>query len=361
MSVSDREDRGIAAYTGALERIVVFRALPGLGDFLCIVPALRALRRALPETQIVLLGLRSGRSLAQRFTHYIDDFIDFPGFPGLSEQTPDVRALPVFLETMQERAFDLALQLHGSGLLANPLVVLLGARVNAGFYSQGAYCPDAQRFLLWYDDESEVRRSLHLLEHLGVPAQGEALEFPIRDEGLEALETNEVMQELAPGRYVCLHPGAQDPARRWAPEGFAAVGNLLSEKGYQVVLTGTAGEVNLTAAVAERMRHGALDLAGQTSLDDLAVLLSGARLLVCNDTGVSHLAAALEVPSVVVFTATERSNPARWAPLNGALHHSICPPEEPPEFGRLLGRGVSTGRVLTEVEALLQREIVYAG
>ena len=348
-------------YRGALRQVVIFRALPGLGDFLCIVPALRALRRALPETQIVLLGLRSGRALAQRFTHYIDDFIEFPGFPGLPEQTPDVRALPAFLETMQERAFDLALQMHGSGALTNPLIVLLGARMNAGFYSQGAYCPGAERFLLWYDDESEVRRYLRLLEHLGVPAQGEELEFPLEEQGLKMLSTSEGVQELAPGRYVCLHPGAQDPARRWAPEGFAEVGDLLAQKGYQVVLTGTSDEVNLTAAVAERMRRRALNLAGQTSLDDLAILLSGARLLVCNDTGISHLAAALKVPSVVVFTAAGRSNPARWAPLDEVLHRSICPPEEPPGFDRLLGFGVPIEQVLSEVEDLLHREVVYAG
>jgi ADP-heptose:LPS heptosyltransferase len=299
--------------------------------------------------------------MVQRFTHYVDELIDFPGFPGLPEQAPDVQAFPVFLEAIQERAFDLALQMHGSGLLTNPITVLLGARMNAGFYSPGAYCPDAERFLPWYDDEPEVRRYLHLLEHLGIPSQGEELEFPLQDEGLVALTTQEVVQDLVPERYVCLHPGAQDPARRWAPEGFAEVGNLLSQKGYRVVLTGTSGEVNLTAAVAERMRHPVLDLAGQTSLDDLVLLLSGARLLLCNDTGISHLAAALQVPSVVVFTTAERSNPDRWAPLDKALHHSVCPSEGLPAVGQLLGSGVLTEQVLTEVEALLQREAAYAG
>jgi ADP-heptose:LPS heptosyltransferase len=109
------------------------------------------------------------------------------------------------------------------------------------------------------------------------------------------------------------------------------------------------------------MRHPVLDLAGQTSLDDLVLLLSGARLLLCNDTGISHLAAALQVPSVVVFTTAERSNPDRWAPLDKALHHSVCPSEGSPAVGQLLGSGVLTEQVLTEVEALLQREAVYAG
>ncbi len=353
-------DEGIN-HRGTLRQVVLFRPLPGWGALLCIVPALRALRRALPDTQIALLGLPRGRSYAERFTHYIDDYIDFPGFPGLPEQAPDVQALPVFLEAMQERAFDLALQMHGSGLLTNPLTVLLGARMNAGFYSPGAYCPDAEHFLLWYDDEPEVRRYLQLLEHLGIPSQGEELEFPLQEEGLGALATNEEVQDLAPDRYVCLHPGAHDPARCWAPEGFAEVGNLLSERGYRVVLTGTSSEANLTAAVAERMRHPVIDLAGQTSLDDLALLLSGARLLLCNNTGISHLAAALKVPSVIVFTAAERSSPDRWAPLDKALHHSVCPSEGSPAVGQLLGSGVLTEQVLTEVEALLQREAVYAG
>jgi ADP-heptose:LPS heptosyltransferase len=70
----------------------------------------------------------------------------------------------------------------------------------------------------------------------------------------------------------------------------------------------------------ERMQVPAVNLAGQTTLGELAALVKGACLVVCNDTGVSHMAAALRVPSIVLFSASE---PERWAPANRELHRSV--------------------------------------
>jgi ADP-heptose:LPS heptosyltransferase len=86
----------------------------------------------------------------------------------------------------------------------------------------------------------------------------------------------------------------------------------------RVVLTGSSGEAALTRAVADAMTAPALDLAGETDLGALGVLLRGARLLVCNDTGVSHVAAGLRVPSVVVFD--RMSDREGWPPLDRVRH-----------------------------------------
>src|SRR5215210_7580043 len=72
-------------------RIVVLRALPGLGDLLCAVPSLRAIRLARPDVEISLIGLPATAPLALRFARYIDRFFAFPGFPGLPDRRPDVR------------------------------------------------------------------------------------------------------------------------------------------------------------------------------------------------------------------------------------------------------------------------------
>jgi ornithine decarboxylase len=101
------------------------------------------------------------------------------------------------------------------------------------------------------------------------------------------------------------------------------VARKLAGQGLRVVLTGTAAETDLTRAVAAELGDGCLDLAGRTDLGALAALLAGCRLLVCNDTGVSHLADALRAPSVVVSTG---DNPARWAPVDGRLHRVLCHP-----------------------------------
>lgn len=138
------------------------------------------------------------------------------------------------------------------------------------------------------------------MEFLGIPPQGAELEFPLWEEDYSALHTIEEVRNLQTGEYVCIHPGASVLERRWSPEKFAVVADALAARGFQVVLTGTAAEAPLTKAVRESMRSTAIDLAGRTSLGAIAALLSKARILVCNDTGISHLAAALRVKSVVI-------------------------------------------------------------
>lgn len=106
----------------------------------------------------------------------------------------------------------------------------------------------------------------------------------------------------------------------------AAVGDELSDRGLLVVLTGSADEAALTQRVMSRMQAPCFDLTGRTGVGALAVVLSAARLLVANDTGVSHLAAALGTPSAIVFTG---SDPARWAHPDGPLRRSLIRPGDP--------------------------------
>ena len=117
---------------------------------------------------------------------------------------------------------------------------------------------------------------------------------------------------------VALHPGAKDPSRRWPPDHFAALGDALALRyGARLLLTGTAGERSLTAAIGATLQAPALDLAGVTDLGTFAALIARCDLLVTNDTGASHLAAAARTPSVVLFGP---SRPSRWAPLDRDRH-----------------------------------------
>ncbi len=322
------------------QRIVILRALQ-LGDLLCAVPAFRVLRAALPSAQITLVGLPWAVQFVERFNCYLDSFIEFPGYPGLPERTPLLTHIPAFLLETQQQAFDLAIQMHGSGSIVNPLVVLLGARANAGYYLPGEYCPDPIRFIAYPEGLPEVRRHLRLMEALGIQSQGDHLEFPLTERDAQELQALPELEGLLPGNYVCIHPGARARNRRWSPERFAVVADALAAQGLGVVLTGSKEEGELTRAVAAAMRGPAIDLAGRTSLGALALLLKESRLLVSNDTGVSHVAAALHVPSVVIFSA---SDPARWAPLDRELHRVVD------------GNRADEMAVIEQAYQLLQRE-----
>ena len=301
------------------ESIVILRALQ-LGDMMCAVPAWRALRAAFPEARIALVSLPWAREFVGRFNRYLDEFIEFPGFPGLPERPAQNRQIPAFLEKIQSRNFDLALQMHGSGQVTNPLISLFDAKHSAGFYQQGEYCPDERNFLIYPDNQPEVKRHLRLMEHLRIPLQGEDLEFPILRGDRSEFHSLEKSNGLRTESYVCIHPGARAAERRWPAEWFARTADGLSQRGLQVVLTGMEQEKEIVKEVLGHMQYPALNLAGKTSLGSLAVLLSKAQLLVSNDTGVSHLADALRTPSVVLFTA---SSPERWAPKDRNLHRVI--------------------------------------
>jgi ADP-heptose:LPS heptosyltransferase len=299
------------------QSIAIFRALQ-LGDWLCAIPAIRALRHAFPTSHITLLGLAWSDLLVRRFRHYFDEFIYFPGFPGLPEQPFMPAKTLQFFSEMQDRNFDLIVQMHGNGNIINPLLMLCGAKEYAGFYRKDNYQPNEKYFLIYPDHGPEIHRHLALMEFLGIATRGDYLEFPLYKEDYRAFEA--MALDLIPGRYVCIHPGSRADIRQWDAANFAGLADFCVEAGYRVVLTGVESERHLTSAVAAAMAHDALDLAGKTTLGIVGVLLERSRLLIANDTGVSHIAAALRHPSVIITLTDDQE---RWNPLNQTLHHIV--------------------------------------
>jgi ADP-heptose:LPS heptosyltransferase len=330
-------------------RVLVFRALPGIGDLLCAVPAIRALRRARPDVDVTLVTLPVTVGLAERYPHLIDHVVPFPGFPGLPDRRPAVRELPAFLAALQAQRFDLAIQLHGSGELTNEIVTLFGARHIASFHRSGARPPEPSRSLVWHEEESEIRRWLRLMAHLGWPSADISLELPLAADAAAQLRAALGDVPTPPRPYAVVHPGASVAARRWPVTGFADVERRPRDARLPVVLTGGRAERVLTAEVRRLAgADGVIDLAGATSLDALGRLIEDASVVVTNDTGVSHIAAAMGTPSVVLFPAT---SPARWAPLDTARHRAIRHGSAPRVAAAALA-AVRDGTTTTDVEVM---------
>jgi ADP-heptose:LPS heptosyltransferase len=273
----------------------------------------------MPTAHITLIGLPWAASFAKRFSRYIDAHVDFPGFPGLPGQSVDLARIPSFIAAMQAQRFDCALQIHGSGGLSNPLVRTFGAARNAGFYRQGEYCPDPLHYTVWDENCHDILRLARLMTFLGVPPASHELEFPLTANDYQALQ-NSLPEALPGGSYVCIHPGARLPALRWPAQDFARVANDLHAAGLQVVLVGSSQEVAIATAVQRSVNVPVMNLVGKLGVGAFAALLSQARLVVCNDTGIAHIAAALKIPSVALCCGNGQR---RWAPLDHRRHRSV--------------------------------------
>jgi ADP-heptose:LPS heptosyltransferase len=314
--------RGVLRLEADAPRIAVLRALQ-LGDLLCAIPALRLLRSAFPRAHVSLVGLPWARDFVLRFPDYLDEFIEFPGYPGLPERDPDLRAIPAFLAAMQERRLDLAIQMQGDGTITNTLVALFGAGETAGYRlaAAGSGANVAGHFAVYPSWLPEPQRHLYLVQWITGANGTDALEFRVRDHENAEWAAIAAAEGVHAREYACLHAGARDPRRRWPAEKFARVAARLLARGLGVVLTGNgAEERHLAARIADACPAPVINLVDRTSLGALAAAIRDARVLVTNDTGVSHIAAALRTPSVVVFRVTD---PARWAPVDRRRHRVV--------------------------------------
>ncbi|MFJ2029054.1 glycosyltransferase family 9 protein [Streptosporangium sp. NPDC087985] len=253
----------------------------GLGGLLAAVPALRALRRAHPDHRIVLAAPASLSDLVP-LIGAVDELLDVPG-PG-----------PIPLGPRP----DIAVNLYGGGPWS------LGAlrRTGPGLLLTHAHpgFPDV-RGPSWRGGAHVVQRWCDLLGWYGIAADPADLGLKIPLSGRPA--------------PIVVHPGAADRARRWPPERFALLAVALRQAGHEVAITGSAEERALAERVASlACLPEACVLAGRTGLRELAALVARARLVICGDTGVAHLATAFATPSVVLFGPV---SPALRGPSHG--------------------------------------------
>lgn len=300
-----------------IRKIAIFRAL-SLGDILCSIPAVRALKSVYREADIYLVGLPNSEGLVKRFSRYFAGFIPFPGYPGLPEQTYDVKTISRFITYMQDQSFDLIIQMQGNGTYVNQFVELWGAKNYAGFYMPYDYKPPGNMFMAYPNFGHEIERHLKLMHHLEIPDGSSSLEFPITEGDMN--DYTKLNLDLEKKKYICVHPGSRVLWRQWPRHNFARMADICVEMNMEVVITGTKDETDIAESVASLMKYDPLITAGKTNLGSMAVLLNNAFGLVSNCTGVSHMAAALQVPGIIISMDGE---PQRWGPLDKELFFTL--------------------------------------
>jgi heptosyltransferase-1 len=286
-----------------------------LGDIVQTLPVLSLLRRRFPQAHIAWVVKDSLAGILRGHPE-LDQLICLPYPRGAWARWRSLRAT---LRRLRAERFDLAIDLQGllrSGLLT--WATAAPRRVGTTLAREGAW--------LAYTDCIESppwsvpawRRYLVVARALGCGEEAAAGVVPVTD-----AQRQWARQRLGhlPRPRLAIHPGAQWVTKRWPPEHFAALAyRAQCDYGAAVVLVGGGGEEPLCDRIARGLPAAVCNLAGQTSLLQLAAVIQQCDLFLSGDTGPLHLAAALGVPVVGVFTCT---SPIRSGPC-GNGHRTLA-------------------------------------
>jgi lipopolysaccharide heptosyltransferase II len=311
-----------------LERILVIK-FGDLGDALLIAPALASLRERFPRATIDVLSNPSGcRILGHLTTHsrlIVFDKAQFDRPSGIARPAA-LRALMECGRALRRERYDAVLVLHhlqtgwGTAKFAG-LALATGAPRRFGLDNGLGWFLTDRTPDFGFGVRHEADYWLQVVGLVGANPEPRLASFPVSS------SDDERAAELLGGNrhpVVAIHPGTgiYAPARRWFPDGFAAVANHLSSVYHaQIVLLGGPDDESLPAKVKAGMIVPPIDLAGQTSLGELAAVLRRCDLFVGSDSGVMHLAAAVRTPVVAVFGP---SNHRAWGPYDaGQRRHRI--------------------------------------
>lgn len=305
----------------------------GLGDLLMSLPALRALRRAHPDAELVttcpapLVPLAHLAGVADRFVTEVPP--DGGGAPASGGPTP--------LDPSRHRETNAAIL---DKVFAEPrrgdvetVVVLkmpedelsrrvLDRRPGRVVLFRHPDVPGTAGGTTYVEDDHILDRWERLLTPAGMPpARADLyLALPSADDGAvrDRAARDGAARDPAP---TVLHLGAGSPSRRWPARRWSGVAAGLAADGHRVVFSGSPAERALAAGVAAAAGlDAATNLAGTTDIVQLARLVRSARLVLSTDTGVPHLAAVYRRPSVAIFGPTP---PGIWGPPAGSTGHRV--------------------------------------
>jgi ADP-heptose:LPS heptosyltransferase len=309
-----------------VRKLAVLRA-NAIGDYLVSLPAIEALGAAYPEAELVLLGADWHADFLAGRPGPVDRCVPVPPTAGVRDDRPPSPpgAVDSFFARMRAERFDLAVQLQGGGRHSNPFVRRLGARVTAG--SQAPDAPALDRAVPYTGHQHEIHRFLEVVALVGAA--------PVTLEPrLQVTDADRAEATAALGGddrpLVVLHPGANDSRRRWPVERLAVVGSELARKGARLAVAGTAADQPLADRLLATLEGDAADLTGRLGLGGLAGLLERAILLVGNDSGPRHLAAAVGTATVAVHWGVSLgsygplSRVRHRAPTAWRLHCPVC-------------------------------------
>lgn len=305
--------------------------LDSMGDVLMTTPAMRALKESGPDRRVTLLTSRAGRE-AGLFAPMVDRVLvyDAPWMKATLKRDADEDES--FIHSLKSKCFDAAIIF--TVYSQNPLPAAFLCHL-AGIPLRLAHCRENPYQLLtdWIPEKEphngvrhEVQRQLDLVQAIGCSTADERLSLEIPSRVRRDMRRRLARHDVDPDQpWVVIHPGASAPARRYPPENFAALAGILTnEHGWQTVYTGSAAERPLVEEIRARSKAPSLSLAGRLSFAELAALIDLAPILISNNTGPAHIAAAAGTPVIDLYAPTNPQHQPWGVPHRVLFHDVAC-------------------------------------
>lgn len=302
--------------------------LDNLGDVLMTTPAFRALKTLHPDVRLTLLTSHMGSGIA-RFVPEIDNVMEFDvPWMLLNKHNSSQEVFDLIARLKQERFDAVAIFTVFS---QNPLPAALLCYL-ADIPLRLAACRENPYGLLtdWLPDtepmtgiEHEVARQLKLVSTVGATTDTTRLSLSVAADAQQAALDRLCREGINPQQpWLVLHPGVSEARRRYPPERYAEAGRELVRRGFQIAVTGGKSEKALTDEVAGDIGAGAVSLGGLFSLGEFIGLIESAPLLIANNTGPVHIAAAVGTPVIVLYAHTNPQH-TPWNVPNRVLYFDV--------------------------------------
>jgi lipopolysaccharide heptosyltransferase II len=304
--------------------------LDTIGDVLMTTPAMQALKEGRADRRITLMTSPAGASIASLVPE-IDEVIIYDA-PWMKATAPRADSRPEYAmaEQLRQSGYDAAVifTVYSQNPLPSAFLCYL-----ADIPLRLAHCHENPYQLLtdWVPDPEperllrhEVRRQLDLVASVGCRIADERMSLRVPEDARKSVLNMLRQLHIDLERpWIVVHPGATAPSRRYPPEGFAqAARRLVLDAGYQVLFTGTGSEGALVKHIRAAMDASSYELVDRLNLGEMAALIELAPLLISNNTGPVHIAAALGTPVVNLYALTNPQH-TPWGVPNRVLFHDV--------------------------------------
>jgi lipopolysaccharide heptosyltransferase II len=301
-----------------------------MGDVLMCTPAIRALRGAMPGRRITLLTSSAGAAVLP-FIAEVDATIVFEAPWMKSSTSQDAGTVLAMAETVHACCFDAAVIFTTYSQSALPAAMLCHL---AGIPLRLAYCREnPYQMLSHWEPETEpeqqqrheVQRQLDLVATVGGRSVDERMSFSVPQTDITWARHRLEQMHINPDQpWVLMHPGASAASRRYPPEHWARVLQMLAGDGMPMVFTGNAEESVLVNGIRAAAGVPSNSLSGEVTLGQLGALIALAAVMVSNNTGPAHIAAALGTPLVSLYALTNPQHTPWRSPCRVLFHDVPC-------------------------------------